>query len=310
MYAEQLASMGQWSSVVLSLVFLSGVCFYLFRLFSPGYMRRANGYYDGENEFWHGICLLGMSACLTPSWLPVPQLVWLVVFPVGFVWYLVRGLTYGKHLTYNKQWYDFAHAAMLFGMWWMYAEPTQHWLAVVALGAYWLWFGSYYAFRLRLDFSKPSWLAFGQDGAHFLMAVVMFIMTVWPSVFHHHGQHQSVTEPPVSLTSGSTHVSVASDSDFQAALVEQIGTTIVLVSGGCQNCATEVPLFEEIAAKMTGKARFVRVHKDTSPAACKWLGATQCPVILIVKDGKVVSRLDGFADHEAMEQFINKHLDR
>jgi thiol-disulfide isomerase/thioredoxin len=304
-----------WVSVALSLLFLGGSFFYLFRLVSPGYLRKMNGYYDGENEFWHGACLLGMVACLTPTWLPVPAVVWLLLFAVGTVWYLVRALTYGRRLAYNKQWYDFAHAAMLFGMWWMFAQPIQHWLVNLAFGAYWLWFGSYYVYRLSLDFKKPSWLSFGQDGAHFMMALVMLIMTLWPAAFSGHSHHHMQAQPgeidsviDSTLCGPAAAVAVIGDADFDAKVVKQSGTVVVLVSGGCVNCATEIPVYEGLAASFSKQATFVRLQKDKAPTACTWMGAKDCPAVVIVRNGVVVDRLNGFAEHDAMESFLRKHL--
>lgn len=309
-----------WVSIALSLLFLGGTFFYLFRLVSPSYLRTINGYYDGENEFWHGACLLGMSACLTPAWLPVPVFVWTSSFAIGTLWYLVRAFTYGRRLAYNKQWYDFAHAAMLFGMYWMFAQPVQHWLVTLAFAAYWTWFGSYYVYRLSLDFKKPSWLSFGQDGAHFVMSLVMLIMTVWPAAFGGHGQHhmmmnQSEVQAVSSETRHQSHavattvgVTVVDDTDFPMTVGSQCGTVVVLVSGGCVNCATEIPVYEKLASTFSNQARFVRLHKDKAPNACNWLGSKECPAVAVVKDGKVIDRLDGFADEGAMENFLRNNL--
>ncbi len=168
--------------------FLLGALFYCFRLFSPKYLTKVNGYLDRENEVWHGACMVGMVSCLAPTWFGIADLFWQVTFAVGTVWYLVRAFTYGRTLPFNKQWYDFAHAAMMFGMWWMFAAPLSGIVVTVVFTAYWAWFGSYYAMRLYNDFKKPHWLSFGQDIAHFGMAVVMALMMVFPTTFMGH-QH-------------------------------------------------------------------------------------------------------------------------
>lgn len=180
-----------WLSIGLSAMFVAGVCFYLFRLFNPAVMKAANGYHDRENEFWHSACLLGMVACLTPTLVPLPPMVFIVTFLLGTGWYLFRAFTYGKTLTYNKPWYDYAHAAMNFGMFWMFAAPVEHWLVTAAFAAYWTWFGSYYVYRMwTLDRPKPTFLGIGQNFTHFLMALVMLVMTLWPATFSNHSMHQ------------------------------------------------------------------------------------------------------------------------
>jgi len=326
-----------WVSVALSLMFVGGAFFYIFRLFSPTRLRAVNGYYDGENEFWHGACMLGMVACLTPAWLPVPVIVWLVGFAIGTGWYVVRALTYGRRLTHNKQWYDWAHAAMMFGMWWMFAQPVSNLFITVAFAAYWTWFGSYYVYRLTLDFKKPTLLGFGQDGAHLLMSVVMLFMTVLPSAFAghqehngghqqynggHHEHHSLVPASEIHSVSAGTRAeakmtaTVIGDDQFDAQVVKRSGTVVVLVSGGCVNCATEIPVFDGVAAKMHARStarnvpsntHFVRLLKDKSPIACAWLNAKDCPAVIIVKDGQIVDRLDGCADHATLERFLLRH---
>jgi hypothetical protein len=168
----------------LGLFFFAGALFYLFRLAAPRYLRQVNGYWDAENEFWHGACLIAMTTMLAPSVVSLfTATLWIYVLPVGVAWYLLRAFTYGKKLPFNKQWYDLAHAAMLFGMWWMFAAPIAHPAITALFAAYWTWFGSYYAVRLWGDFKKPHWLSFGQDIAHFTMALVMVLMTLWPATF-------------------------------------------------------------------------------------------------------------------------------
>ncbi len=177
--------------LLLALFFAAGTVFYLFRLCAASYVRKVNGHSDAENEFWHGACLLAMVTMLTPTLSFIPgATVWIYLLPVGVVWYLVRAFTYGKKIPSNKQWYDFAHAAMLFGMWWMFAEPISHPFLSVAFVGYWVWFGAYYTTRIWADLKKPHWLALGQDIFHFVMAVVMALMVIFPATFmpgHNHG---------------------------------------------------------------------------------------------------------------------------
>lgn len=173
---------------ILAGFFLLGALFYCFRLYARKYITSVNGYHDRENELWHCACMMGMVSCLAPTWYGIPDLFWLITFAIGTAWYLVRAFTYGRKLPFNKQWYDFAHAAMLFGMWWMFASPVSGLFVTVVFAGYWTWFGSYYAVRLYNDFKKPHWLSFGQDTAHFVMAIVMALMMVFPMTFmgHHH----------------------------------------------------------------------------------------------------------------------------
>lgn len=186
----------------LGLGFLAGVLFYIFRLASPKYLRKVNGYWDPENEFWHGMCLLAMVTMLAPSLVQLfTATVWLYTLPVGVIWYIIRAFGYGKRIPHNKQWYDFAHAAMLFGMWWMFAAPLSAPILTVLFAGYWSWFGGYYSTRIWSDFKKPHWLSFGQDIAHFVMAVVMVLMTLFPATFMPASNHGAMSMAPTVICS-------------------------------------------------------------------------------------------------------------
>lgn len=176
----------QFGQPLLAAFFILGFLYYAYRFWASAYVTKINGYFDRENEWWHGVALLAMVGPLEPTWWHVPTTVWLILFPLGVAQYIYRAFTYGKTIPYSKMWYDFAHAAMLFGMWWMFAQPIQHAFFTVGFTAYWTWFGSYYIWRISNDFKKPHWLAFGQDIAHFLMAVIMALMTAWPMLFMAH----------------------------------------------------------------------------------------------------------------------------
>ena len=176
---------------ILAGFFLIGALFYCFRLYARKYVTAVNGYHDRENELWHCLCMIGMVGCLEPGWYGAPNMVWQISFAIGTIWYLVRAFTFGRKLPYNKQWYDFAHAAMLFGMWWMFASPINSMVATTILTIYWIWFGSYYAMRLYHDCQKIHWLSLGQDMGHFVMAIVMALMMIFPATFM--GNHQMMS---------------------------------------------------------------------------------------------------------------------
>lgn len=181
---------------LLGLVFFAGALFYMFRLSRPNYLRKINGYWDPENEFWHGMCLLSMVTMLSPSLVQLfTPTVWAYMLPIGICWYLIRAFTYGKKIPHNKQWYDFAHAAMLFGMWWMFVEPINNSIFTAIFAGYWTWFAGYYSTRIWADFKKPHWLSIGQNLAHFVMAVVMVLMTVAPVTFMPEHHHDGLTMP-------------------------------------------------------------------------------------------------------------------
>lgn len=297
-------------NVLCSWLFIAGALFYAFRLCNPGLLKTRNGYFDAENEFWHAACLLGMVACLNPALLPVPPIVWTVLFPIGTIWYLIRAFTYGQRLPYNKLWYDLAHAAMLFGMWWMLASPVQSLWFTVIFTCYWTWFGSYYAVRLYQDCKKPQALSIGQDFAHFAMALVMVLMTASPTLFmpeHHH------SKTATNIVDNVPEIISVADADFDSTVLNANGQVVLLIFGGCENCSLEARVFNGVAEKMKSsgeRAKFVRMNKEDCPKACTKLKVDKCPKVLIVSQHKVVATLDGFADQEELLSFLSAHLNK
>jgi hypothetical protein len=171
----------EWLLYSLGAFFLAGTVFYLMRLINGRKLQAVNGYFDPENEAWHMICLAGMAAMLAPIALQPPVLIWQILFLVGAGWYAIRARTWGKTIKYNKQWYDWAHCGMLFGMWWMFASPITGTIPMVLNIAFWTWFSGYYVYQTLTDLrAKPTFWSLGQDIAHLSMGLVMIGMTAWP----------------------------------------------------------------------------------------------------------------------------------
>jgi hypothetical protein len=179
------AGLPQWVLLTLAVWFFAGACFYLYRLLFAKEVRAVYGYWDIENEIGHGVCMLGMVTMLTPMLLPIPFLAWAWLLGAGAVWFFVRAIFWGRKLSYNKWWWDWAHVAMLGGMALMFAGIMHPLLTLVA-GAFWLWFGGYYAYQTYHDAKTGKPLYIGSDLAHMSMGVVMFLMTVAPGLFMGH----------------------------------------------------------------------------------------------------------------------------
>jgi hypothetical protein len=95
------------------------------------------------------------------------------------LFFIARAATWGRKLSYNKWWWDWAHVGMLLGMSLMFL-PIQVGSFAYVLEAFWLWFAAYYTYELVHDLMKPKALYVGSDVSHLAMGVVMFIMTVAP----------------------------------------------------------------------------------------------------------------------------------
>ena len=78
-------------------------------------------------------------------------------------------------------------------------------------------------------------------------------------------------------------------------LVNQGGVTVVeFWAAWCGYCIRMMPIIEEIAGELEGKANFVKVNADEEPELARNLQVEVLPTFVILKDGEVVDRKIGF----------------
>ena len=78
-------------------------------------------------------------------------------------------------------------------------------------------------------------------------------------------------------------------------LVNQGGVTVVdFWAPCCGYCVRMMPIIEEIAGELEGKANFVKVNADEEPELARNLQVEVLPTFVILKDGEVVDRKIGF----------------
>lgn len=319
-----------WVIFSLSALFGAGFLFYLYRLLFRDTVRAALGYSDWENEVGHGLCMLAMASAMAPVFLQLPPMLLVGSLAVTGVWFIVRALTWGKTLTNNKAWYDWVHVGMLFGMALMFLHINLGVWFTALLLAFWGWFTAYYAYQVFLDMKNPRFFSVGADFAHFAMGAVMFLMTLFPGMLmsmpmdggamhHDHGAAEISQPLPLPMddqsicrSPQSPAASLADDSTFDshlAALAGTRGTVFVMFQGGCDKCAAEAPLFEEVAAQYTDKAGFIRLRLDQAPTVAARYGIDKCPAILCIEKGSVKPRhLTEAADRASIEAFVKANL--
>lgn len=78
-------------------------------------------------------------------------------------------------------------------------------------------------------------------------------------------------------------------------LLNQGGVTVIdFWAPWCGYCVRMMPIFEEIAGELAGKANFVKVNTDEEPSLARDLQVEVLPTFVILKDGEVVDRKIGF----------------
>lgn len=175
----------EWLIASVGVLFIGFAGFYLYRLFRPTKVKNAIGFFDWEGEAGHFICMLAMGSHLVPSLIPIPGIAWSWILGFGTLYYAARAMTWGKRLSYNKQWWDWTHSGMYLGMFTMFqALPISGLLLTAFNGAmllFWLWFSGYYVKDAVLDARAGKPLSFTSDLAHLSMGVAMLIMALFPA---------------------------------------------------------------------------------------------------------------------------------
>jgi hypothetical protein len=170
-----------WFIYSLSALFFCATFFYLYRLANPAKLKSAYGYYDWQNEIAHALGAAAMAFAIAPPALQIlPPQFWADLLSVGAIVFLVRALTWGRRLPYNKWWWDWAHFAMFVGMVFMFL-PIDVGAFSYVLEVFWLWFTFYYTYSLCHDLvTEPKPLFIGSDLSHLAKGAVMLVMTILP----------------------------------------------------------------------------------------------------------------------------------
>ena len=85
------------------------------------------------------------------------------------------------------------------------------------------------------------------------------------------------------------------EKEFIQDLVNQGGVTVIdFWAPWCGYCVRMMPIIEEIAGELEGKANFVKVNADEEPELARNMQVEVLPTFVILKDGEVVDRKIGF----------------
>lgn len=303
----------EWLLFGLAALFLAGGGFYLYRVLFHKRVKAHYGYFDIENEIGHGLCMTAMASMLAPSLLPVSFITWAWILGLGAGWFLLRTFTWGLRLSYNWYAWDLIHVAMLGFMALMFTGVALPAIVAYGAAAFWVFFtgyAAYWAYMIRREGRPAGYLEFGSDSAHILMGVAMFVMTLWPSVLMPSHSGQGALPAPIVVAPPVNGVVVGNDANFQQEVLASRQPVVVLVFGGCENCAAEIPIFEELAAKYQGRIKFVRINKDDSPNSCKALGATDCPAFIFLNGSKRSLLQEKRVDEARLSKFLQESLSK
>lgn len=303
----------EWLLYSLAALFLCGACFYLYRIVFYKRVKAHYGYIDIENEIGHGLCMAGMVTMLAPVLLPISFGTWAWILGFGAGWFALRTFTWGLKLPRNWYVWDLIHVGMLGFMSLMFSGIALPVTLTYAVGAFWAFFtgyAAYWSYMIRRDGRPAGFLEFGSDSAHIAMGVAMFIMTLWPTVLMPANGMDGMMNAPVEVAPPTNGVIVVTDADFQTEVLDAHQPVVVLVFGGCENCAAEVPIFDGLASKYAGKVKFVRIRKEDAPDACRKLGVKDCPAFILLNGAVRSQLLDKQVDESMLRKFLEEALSK
>jgi thioredoxin 1 len=78
----------------------------------------------------------------------------------------------------------------------------------------------------------------------------------------------------------------------------------------CGPCQMMGPVFKELSSEYEGKLKFVKANTETNGPVAAEFGVQSIPTLVIVKDGKEVDRLVGFAPKEVLKNNIDQALSK
>ena len=98
-------------------------------------------------------------------------------------------------------------------------------------------------------------------------------------------------------------------SNFEKEVLKQKGYVLVFVHlTDCHACQASEPVVESIAKKMKGQVKFAKLNYDENPGVIGRYGVSVAPTFLLFKDGKVVSKIEGYGKEEDLTHKINSGM--
>ena len=76
----------------------------------------------------------------------------------------------------------------------------------------------------------------------------------------------------------------------------------------CGPCKMMAPVLEEVSESMSSEAEFYNIDVDDARAEAEEFSVMSIPLLVVLKDGKEVSRQVGFQPKENIENFIRNAI--
>jgi len=75
----------------------------------------------------------------------------------------------------------------------------------------------------------------------------------------------------------------------------------------CPHCVSYAPTVRTVAEKLAGKAAIVQINTQENPALASRFGVRGIPLIILLRNGRVVDQLDGARSEEDILAWFQRH---
>lgn len=106
-----------------------------------------------------------------------------------------------------------------------------------------------------------------------------------------------------------TSISAITDVTFDTEVIES--TTPVLVdfwAQWCGPCKAIAPVLDELAQKLSGKIKIVKLDVDHNPATPQKFGVRGIPTLILFKDGQAQATQVGLLSKTELASFIESNI--
>jgi len=128
--------------------------------------------------------------------------------------------------------------------------------------------------------------------------IVIGVLTVMAAMF-------SLRQPRAGGAGAGAHLPSLSAEQFD----EAVATGVVVVdfwAPWCGPCRQQLPILEELAQQVDGRASVVKVNVDEQPELAGRFGVRGIPTLLVMRDGDIVERFTGVQRTETLVSAIEQ----
>lgn len=99
----------------------------------------------------------------------------------------------------------------------------------------------------------------------------------------------------------------ASDKDFDAvAASDKVDVLVDLWAPWCGPCLRVAPVLQKLAEELAGTLKVVKVNVDDNPRTQARFGAQSIPTMVLLRDGREVSRQVGALPLQSLKQWVTR----